>query len=142
MNTDGILSKTISRMKSVNRKENARIRPRDVRKIIRRQLRTAHSELPVQDLEKLVEEIFPRAMQAYKGVAVLKPEVSDETKIILDSRELERRRIVRANKQRRKSDQPLSSSDKKWISKTTKIYKSDEYEIPKLVWKNNGLKVF
>jgi hypothetical protein len=110
----------VDRMNAENKKENARVRPRTIRRWALRELQAGNPSASLDELEKLVDQLMPALMAKYKGPQALKPEISEETKKVWAARKTERRRVVKANKLTRKMDQPLSSADRKWINKTAK----------------------
>jgi hypothetical protein len=115
-----VAADTISRMQSDNAKEHKRIKPRALKKMMRESLLAGNPNISVAELDKLVDELLPVAMQAYKGPAALKPEISPEVQAVRDARQTERKRIVKLNKLRRKMDQPMSKEDREWVSRNRK----------------------
>jgi hypothetical protein len=103
---------TVSRMQAENRKENARIRPRTLRRMMMHQLQVGDPNASIDDLEKLVDQLLPSVMARYNGPPAL---VHEKTQTAGQVYDVERRRIVKSNKLRRKMEQPLSRSDRKWI---------------------------
>jgi hypothetical protein len=94
--------RTASRMHADNAMECVRITDKKIKAILRAQLRGGDPNLTVQDLDNLVNELLPIAMLAYRGPAVLKPDISPEVKAVWKARKAERQRMVKANKLRRK----------------------------------------
>lgn len=111
-------AKTVTRMQRENAEEHKRLTDKEIRKLLRDQLLANHPNKSGQEIEELVNQTLPAVMRAYRGAPVLaKPEPSAEQKAIWATRETERRRIVRANRQRRKTDQPMSKADRAWVNR-------------------------
>jgi hypothetical protein len=108
---------SISRMAADNDRENQKVRPKTVRNIMMAQLRAGDPSRPVRELETLVDSLLPIAMEKYKGPQALKPEITPELQKIWATNNHRRRKIVQANRLRRKEDQPMSKADRRWTEK-------------------------
>jgi len=116
---DSALANTVSRMQADNKKENKRISPKELRKMVRRQKTLAFPNYSGQEIDELVNQSLPVLMKAYyTGTQFQEPSPTPELKAIWKERNTERRRIVAANRLRRKADQPLSRADREWIEKS------------------------
>ena len=107
-----VAKKTISRMQADNQREHNRIRPRDIRRMIMRQLRAGDPTTPKEVLETLVDQLLPNAMATYNGPVTLVHAPSEQIRRIKADRDQERRRVVRANRTNRTSESMSLSVDR------------------------------
>lgn len=94
---------TASRMEAENKKERQRYTPTRIKQILRNQIKAGNPALTATDLDDLVNQMLPLSMESYRGRGLLQEEPSAELKAVWAARKAERRRIVKANKIRRKS---------------------------------------
>jgi hypothetical protein len=97
------VKKTASRMELENKQETQRYTPRRIRAILRDTIKAGSPDLTLDELNDLVDQMLPRAMESYRGKGLLVAEPSAEVKAVWAARKAERRRVVNANKIRRKS---------------------------------------
>lgn len=110
----GAASKRAKKMLNDNARENKRLGPKQIRKLVRDSLFRSNPHLSIEELEKLVDQNLPIVARAYEAAPIR--ELSEEEQTIRDARIAERRRVVRANRQRRKVDQPMSKADEAWVA--------------------------
>ena len=98
-----------------SRKERQPISKAGVRKIVKELLTAQHPNKTGQELANLVDEMLPRVMQAYGGPDALPPVTGTLASV---ARAVERKRVVKANRHRRRADKPLSRADREWMELT------------------------
>ncbi len=111
------VGKVIKRMERENQLENKRLSDKQIRQLLRQQMIAGNPEKSSKEIDELVNQRLPKVMEAYRGApALTPPEPTEELKAIWAARSTERRRVVKANRLRRKADQPMSKADRAWVA--------------------------
>jgi len=108
---------TATKMQADNKAEHQRLSNKQIRKLLRENLVIQHPNKSGKEIDALVDQVWPTVMAAYRGAPALKrPERSELESAVWTARNTERRRVVKANRLRRKADQPMSKADREWVN--------------------------
>jgi uncharacterized protein YeeX (DUF496 family) len=108
-------AKTARRMQRENEEENKRVRPSQIRKLVRDNLIAAYPHLPLAEIEKMVDKNLDGVLKAYMG-PVYEHNTSDEVRAVWNARVAERKRVVRSMRNRRKENYRPSKADLEWMA--------------------------
>ena len=71
------VKQTAMRMEAENKRENLRVTPKGLRKIIRNTIKAGNPNISSHELEDLVNQVWPTAVANYRGAGKLIHEPSD-----------------------------------------------------------------